>query len=74
MSQPPTSRMPYEHSLHLINHANEQLNAITNDSHGRPRDLDALMATRVLATMSNLAIASALLAVADAIRAPRGGQ
>lgn len=74
MNQPPTPRNPYDHAAYLINRTNENLTAITTDEYGRMRALDGPTSAGVLAASSNLAIASALLAIADAIRAPRGDQ
>ncbi|MFM9602709.1 hypothetical protein [Streptomyces turgidiscabies] len=71
MSQPPPVRKPYDHTLHLINSTNKSINAVTGWPDGRSRDLDGPTAAGTLVASSNLAIASALLAVADAIR---GGQ
>jgi hypothetical protein len=64
----PTARTPYEYTLHTINEVNEQTNRITGTGPS-VRPVDARTATAVLAARSNLAIASALLAVADALRA-----
>ncbi|MFI5985090.1 hypothetical protein ACIBEA_30015 [Streptomyces sp. NPDC051555] len=67
----PTARTPYEHTLSEINDINQALNVITGS--GRiPGDI----AAGVLAARSNLAIASSLLAIADAIRStqPDGSQ
>lgn len=59
----PTERLPYAHTLSEINDINQAINVITG---GRiPGDI----AVGVLTARSNLAIASSLLAVADAIRA-----
>lgn len=63
----PAVRTPYEHTLHQINEVSAQTNHVTGigDS-SRPIDPVAMVA--VLNARSNLAIASALLAVADALR------
>ncbi|MFI8300021.1 hypothetical protein ACIGCZ_29255 [Streptomyces nigra] len=74
MNQPATPRKPYDHALYLINRTNENITAVTTDAFGGMRALDGPTSAGVLAASSNLAIASALLAVADAIRAPRGDQ
>lgn len=63
------ARTPYNHALHLINETSESLRMIEALPNGRPRDLDGPTAVGALATRSNLAIASALLAVADALKA-----
>lgn len=59
----PHERLPYAHTLREINDVNASLNMIAGT--GIPGDL----AVGVLTARSNLAIASSLLAVADAIRA-----
>ncbi|MCX5587585.1 hypothetical protein [Streptomyces erythrochromogenes] len=61
-------RLPYEHTLNEINDINQACNGITG-GRGVPGDV----AVGVLAARSNLAIASALLAVADAIRSTQPG-
>lgn len=63
------ARLPYEHTLSEINDINQALNTIT-DGRGLPADI----AVGVMTTRSNLAIASSLLAVADAIRSIAAGQ
>ncbi|MFE6284380.1 hypothetical protein [Streptomyces sp. NPDC057877] len=73
MSQPP-ARTPYGHALHLINTTDDGINGMCVLPDGRTRDLPGPLAVGVLTVRSNLAIASALLAVADAVRAPRGDQ
>jgi hypothetical protein len=60
-----TERLPYAHTLSEINDVNASLNVIAGT--GIPGDL----AVGVLTARSNLAIASALLAVADAIRSTK---
>ncbi|MFD1656958.1 hypothetical protein ACFSL4_01585 [Streptomyces caeni] len=62
------ARRPYDHTLHAINELNEQVSAITTWPTGQPRPLDGRMSATVLQVRGQLAIASALLAVADAIR------
>lgn len=64
----PDIRKPYAHALHLINHTNEAINGVTTRPDGRPRDLDPTMSASTLTALSNLALASALLAMADAVR------
>lgn len=59
----PTARTPYEHALHKINETSGRLNLITSG-----RSVPGDTAASVLNAESNLAIATALLAVADAIR------
>lgn len=58
-----TERTPYQHTLAEINEVNQNLNTITS-GWGVSGDI----AIGVLTARSNLAIASSLLAVADAIR------
>lgn len=62
-----TKRTPYTHALHVINTVNDATNVITGLP-DNPRGLPADTAASVLTVRSNLAIAAALLAVADAIR------
>ncbi|MEU7416682.1 hypothetical protein [Streptomyces antibioticus] len=64
----PVARLPYEHTLAEINTTSSGLGGIEALPSGRPRDLDGPTAIGVLMVRSNLAIASALLAVADALR------
>ncbi|WP_435969322.1 hypothetical protein [Streptomyces sp. Qhu_M48] len=64
MVNPPQT--PYDYTLHTINETAGRLNLITS---GRPVPGD--VATNALIAQSNLAIAGALLAVADALRADR---
>lgn len=70
MTEPsPTARTPYDHTLAEINDITEALNGIT--SSGRiPGDI----AASVITARSNLAVASSLLAVADAIRATKASR
>lgn len=63
------TRKPYDHALHLINSVGQSVDGMTVRPDGRPRDLDGPTAVGTLVATSNLAIASALLAVADALRA-----
>ncbi|MFH9013993.1 hypothetical protein ACH4C6_21760 [Streptomyces sp. NPDC017943] len=67
MSQP-TARKPHDHALWLINGVDESINAMCRLPSGRSRDLDGPTAVGVLTVRSNLAIASALVAVAEALR------
>lgn len=62
------SRAPYDHALFEINTTSESLRGIEQLPSGRPRDLDGPTAIGALTVRSNLAIASALLALVDAIR------
>lgn len=57
-------RTPYNHALHMINETSEALNDLTNG-----RAVPGDVAASVLTARANLAIASSLLAVADALRA-----
>ena len=68
------TRRPYDHALHAINELNTQVNEITTWPTGQPRPLEARMSAAVLEVRGQLAIASALLAVADAIREQRDGE
>ncbi|MFE9906440.1 hypothetical protein [Streptomyces achromogenes] len=70
MSQP-TTRTPYDHALWLINSVDEGVNGMVTLTDGRLRDLDGPTAAGVLTVRSNLAIASALVAVAEALRSAR---
>ncbi|MER7815631.1 hypothetical protein [Streptomyces sp. NPDC096153] len=66
------ARTPYEHTLHVIEETAECLRTgVETLPDGRARDLDGPTAIGALTVRSNLAIASALLAVADALRAPQ---
>lgn len=64
----PIARAPYDHAAHVINETAESLHGIEALPDGHPRDLDGPTAVGALTVRSNLAIASALLAVADALR------
>ncbi|MFD3929708.1 hypothetical protein [Streptomyces sp. NPDC058614] len=66
MAQPIT-RNPYNHALHQINEVSEQTNRVTGTGDGT-RPITPMAMIAVLTARSNLAIASALLAVADALR------
>lgn len=69
------SRAPYAHALAEVNTTSASLRNIEALPSGRPRDLDGPTVIGVLAVRSNLAIASALLAIADALRSsPTDGQ
>lgn len=70
----PVTRGPYDHALAQINTTADNLRGIESLPGGRPRDLSGATAVGVLTIRSNLAIASALLAIADVLResAPTG--
>lgn len=71
----PVTRRPYDHTLAEINTATESLRMIEALPGGSPRALDGPTVIGVLTVRSNLAIASALLAIADALRpAPADGR
>lgn len=61
------ARRPYDHALHQINEVSEQTNRVTGTGDS-PRSIDPVTTVAVLNARSNLAIASALLAIADALR------
>ncbi|WP_060888676.1 hypothetical protein [Streptomyces scabiei] len=62
------ARTPYDHAMHVINETAQSLHGIEALPDGRARDLDGPTAVGALTVRSNLAIASALLAVADALK------
>lgn len=62
------TRTPYDHTLHAINETAQALRGIEALPGGQPRALTGSTAIGALTVRSNLAIASALLAVADALR------
>jgi hypothetical protein len=64
----PTARKPHDHALWLINSVEESISAMVTLPNGRSRDLDGPTAAGILTVRSNLAIASALVAVAEALR------
>lgn len=64
----PVVRDPYDHTLAEINSVAENLRGIESLPNGQPRDLSSTSAIGVLTIRSNLAMASALLAMADALR------
>jgi hypothetical protein len=64
----PVARGPFDHALAEINTVASNLRGIEQLPTGRARDLNGPTAIGVLTVRSNLAIASALLAVADALR------
>ncbi|WP_432111138.1 hypothetical protein [Streptomyces sp. YPW6] len=61
-------RTPYDHALHTINLTEDGIRAMVMDGNRPARDLDGPTAVGILTARSNLAIASALLAVADVLR------
>jgi hypothetical protein len=67
-----TERTPHSHATHLINETRQSLLTVTTLPDGRPRDLNGPTAVGALTVQSNLAIASALLAIADAVKANGG--
>jgi hypothetical protein len=64
----PVTRGPYDHALAQINTTADNLRGIESLPGGRPRDLSSATAVGVLTIRSNLAIASALPAIADALQ------
>jgi hypothetical protein len=67
MSQP-TARPPHDHALWLINNVDEGVTGMVTLPNGQTRDVDGPTAVGILTVRSNLAIASALVAVAEALR------
>jgi hypothetical protein len=68
MNQQPTARLPRDHALYLINQTADSLNGMATLPNGQPRDLDGPTTTGILTAWSGLAIASAIVALADAVR------
>ena len=64
----PTVRNPYHHALHQINDVEEVIKRITETPAGAMRPVGDTMAAGILTARSNLAIAAALLALADSAR------
>ncbi|MYR60052.1 hypothetical protein GTY54_28750 [Streptomyces sp. SID625] len=64
----PTARTPYDHALWLINSVDQGINGMVTLPNGQTRDVDGPTAVGILTVHSNLAIASALVAVAEALR------
>lgn len=64
----PTPRPPHEHALWLINDVEQGINGMVRLPSGQTRDVDGPTAVGILTVRSNLAIASALVAVAGALR------
>jgi hypothetical protein len=64
----PTARPPHDHALWLINNVEQGVTAMCTLPDGRTRDLPGPVAVGILTVRSNLAIASALVAVAEALR------
>ena len=65
---PPPKHVPYDYALSMINQVADAINSIGLTPDGAPRNLPADVAVGALQTRSNIAIAAALLAVADATR------
>lgn len=65
----PAPRNPYDHALHTINETSAALSSLARQPNGSGRPLDGPTAVGALNAWSNLAIASALVAIADALRA-----
>ncbi len=74
MNGPPeqVERLPYDSAIFEINTVAESLRGIES-LNGRPRALDGPTAIGALTARSNLAVAAALLAIADALRDRQGG-
>ncbi|KMS79086.1 hypothetical protein ACH49_13600 [Streptomyces leeuwenhoekii] len=64
----PTARPPHDHALWLINNIEQGITNMVTLPNGHLRDLDGPTAVGILTVRSNLAIASALVAVAEALR------
>jgi len=64
----PDTRRPYDHALHTINEVNQTINGIASMPSGGPRPLDGHLTGALTRARAQIAVASALLAVADAIR------
>jgi putative hemolysin len=64
----PTARPPHDHALWLINNVEQGVTGMCTLPDGRVRDLPGPVAVGILTVRSNLAIASALVAVAEAQR------
>ena len=67
MSQP-TARPPHDHALWLINNVEENITGMVTQPNGQTRNVDGPTAVGILTARSNLAIASALVAIAEALR------
>ena len=63
-----TTRTPYDHTLAEINEISAGVGLVATHPDGSPRGLDGPTAVGALTVRSNLAIASALLALTDAVR------
>ncbi|MET7776281.1 hypothetical protein ABZU94_10615 [Streptomyces mirabilis] len=68
-----TERRPYDAALQAINELNTQINGIVSRPDGGPRPLDGQMTAAILNVRGRLAIASALLAIADALKGNADG-
>ncbi|MGW7498621.1 hypothetical protein ACWGKA_30625 [Streptomyces luteogriseus] len=64
----PTTRKPIDHALWLINNVEQGVTGMCTLPDGRTRDLPGPVAVGILTVRSNLAIASALVAVAEGLR------
>jgi hypothetical protein len=64
----PTARPPYDHALWLINNVEQGIKGMATLPNGQTRDVDGPTAVGILTARSHLAIASALVAVAEALR------
>src|SRR5690606_24943710 len=67
MSQP-TPRPPHDHALWPINNVEENITGMVTQPNGQPRSVDGPTAVGILTARSHLAIASALAAIAEALR------
>ncbi|NEY33057.1 hypothetical protein GTU99_12795 [Streptomyces sp. PRKS01-65] len=64
----PTARTPHDHALWLINNIEQGITNMVTLPNGELRNIDGPTAVGILTVRSNLAIASALAAVAEALR------
>lgn len=64
----PIARTPRDHALWLINNVEQGINGMVTLPSGQTREVDGPTAVGILTVRSNLAIASALVAVAEALR------
>ena len=69
----PDTRSPYDHTLHAINELNQHINGIASMPSGGPRPLDSHLTGALNLARAQITVASALLAVADAIREHQAG-
>lgn len=63
-----TTFLPYDHTLAQITEISAAVSRISTRGDGSPRGLDGPTVVGVHTVRSNLAIAAALLALADAVR------